>query len=105
MLHWYATGYVEENVLSYRNKLGTESEQTEIVMKRPNPNHGQIIIKRTKSSQAWRSFYLKYNYRQDCAPWTPGQDRKSGQIILIGHHWLTNQSIRKLCGRSECAVQ
>ena len=32
MLHWYATGYVEENVLSYRNKLGTESEQTEIVM-------------------------------------------------------------------------
>ena len=79
MLHWYATGYVEENVLSYRNKLGTESEQTEIVMKRPNPNHGQIIIKRTKSSQAWRSFYLKYNYRQDCAPWTPMV--KTGKVV------------------------
>ena len=37
MLHWYATGYVEENVLSYRNKLGTESEQTEIVMKETEP--------------------------------------------------------------------
>jgi len=37
MLHWYATGYVEENVLSYRNKLGTESEQTEIVMRKTKP--------------------------------------------------------------------